>query len=464
MSIKNHCDFSGKIRNMIRNFKSAVAFLESLIPYGQSQKYPGERGLLRQKYLLKLLGNPQDQYPCIHVTGTAGKGSTCYLISSILKEAGYKVGLHVSPHLQSITERAQINNENISKKKFVELVKLIAPAVRKVSKNPKFGSPTYFEVLVALTFLGFLKEKVDLAVIEVGMGGKLDGTNVIKKPLISIIANVGLDHIKILGGTVEQIINDKKEIIKNGSTVISGVWQTTVKKIIFDKCKSKKSRLLLLGRDFNYRFKRMDATGEIFDFISKDKKYKNLKLGLLGLHQIGNASLALMAVEQIKKAGFKIKEVDIRKALRKAFFAGRLEVIKKKPLLVFDGAHNEDKVEALINSFPKLFSYKKLIVVFALKKDKDLEKILPLIINIASQIIITRFTVGTDLGLNLSYPQEEIKQMLETRFGFKNTEVYSDPQKALARALSLQKKDDAILVTGSLYLVGQLKNIIEKAI
>lgn len=442
---------------MIKTFKQAVNFLESLIPRGKARKHPGKIGLLRQKYLLKLLDNPQNKYPCVHITGTAGKGSTAYLISNILKTAGYKVGLHISPHLEIITERVQINNKNLGKQKFIKLVNYVKPIIEKIGEDPKYGKPTYFEALAGLTFLAFVKEKVNIAVIEVGMGGKFDGTNVIKNPLISIITNIGLDHTKILGKTVEKIAGDKKEIIKKNSIVISGVKQESVQKIVASKCLKQNSKLYLLNKDFKYKIKKIDKHGEIFDFFTKSKKYKNLNLSLLGYHQVENASLAIFAIEMLKNKGFRINEKQIRKALLNSFFAGRLEIVKNKPLLVFDGAHNEDKIKALTVSFPKLFSYEKLIVVFALKRDKNIETIFPEIAKIASKIIVTRFTIGCDIGLNLSYPPEKLANEIKNKFNFQNLLVVSSPIKAIKKALKLQRKNDVVLVTGSLYLIGELK-------
>jgi len=441
---------------MIKTFSEAVEYLESLIPAKKASKFPGLLGLQRQKYLMNLLGNPQDKYPTIHITGTSGKGSTAYLISSILTSAGYKVGLHISPHLISITERIQINNENLKEKKFVDLVNRIIPYIEKTAKS-KYGIPTYFEVLVALAFQAFYEEKVDLAVIEVGMGGKYDGTNVIKKPLVSVITNVGLDHTQVLGDTVEKITRDKKDIIKKNSQVVSGARQKSVIEIIEGKCNKEGNPLHLLNRDFSYKVSKLDNHGSIFSVYTKHDRYLNLNLKLLGLHQVENASLAVMASELLNNKGFKIKKTAIKDAFGNAYFPGRLEIVKRSPLIIYDGAHNVDKIKAMVGTIPKIFSYKKLIVVFALKRGKDAKAIFSHLTRIADHIILTKFSVGADTGLNLSFPPKKLQQILFKKFNFKNVEIINPAAKALKKALTMQKDDNLVLVTGSLYLIAELK-------
>lgn len=442
---------------MIKTFSEAVSYLESLIPTSKASKFPGLLGLQRQKYLMSLLGNPQDKYPTIHITGTSGKGSTAYLISSILTSAGYKVGLHISPHLVSVTERIQINNKNLEKKKFIDLVNRIIPYIKKTA-NSKYGIPTYFEVLVALAFQAFYEEKVDLAVIEVGMGGKYDGTNVIKKPLVSVITNVGLDHTQVLGDTVEKIIQDKKDIIKKNSQVVSGVKQKSVIEIIEVKCRKENSPLYLLNRNFSYKVSKLDNRGSIFSVYTRRNQYLNLDLKLLGLHQVENASLAVMASELLNNKGFEIKENAIKDAFGNAYLPGRLEIIKRNPLIIFDGAHNVDKIKAIVDTIPKIFSYQKLIVVFALKRKKDAKAIFSQLLKIADSVILTKFSIGTDTGLNLSFPPKKLQQILFNDFNFRNVESITPAHKALQKALTTQKDNDMILVTGSLYLIAELKN------
>ena len=517
---------------MIRTFSEAVKFLEHYIPT-KAKKHPGEFGLRRMEYLMELLGNPQLKYPTIHVGGTSGKGSTATIIASILATK-YKVGLHTSPHLVSITERIRIygfcyrhnfaevgmsffrtsqvrstpvppahswysgtsgraqkdnaspqnSSHDISDRNFVDLVNYIKPFVERVERS-KFGSPSYFEIVSAMAFLYFYLQKVDIAVIEVGMGGRYDATNVVKS-LVAVLTNVGLDHTEILGDTVEKIAEDKVGIIKSGMQVVSGVKQPSVIDIVKSKCKAQRAKLSLLippprksaphtirgdSEAFSYKVRNLDSEGSVFDYKG-DKLLKDLKLSLLGEHQVENAALAIKTIEKLSvvslpagEAGCQLSEENIRKGLKVAFIPGRLEVIKRNPLLILDGAHNPDKMNALVQSIKTIFPKKKVTAILAIKEDKKAEEMLRQLLEISDKIIFTYYQITTDVGEIKSFEPEEllqITQQLQDKSNKKyktNLRVEKSLKKAYLQVIASAKKDDLILVTGSLYLVGEIKKI-----
>ena len=449
---------------MVKTFEDANAYVMSYIPKESDVKFAGLFGLDRQRYLLHLAGDPQNQFPCVHITGTSGKSSTSFLISSILKEAGYSVGLHISPHLVSPAERIQINNKQISEIEFVELVNSVMPHVESMKTSP-FGKPTYFEILVTMTFLAFVRHKIDIAVVEVGLGGRFDGTNVVTKTLVAVITNVGLDHTQILGDTVEKIIDDKKEIIKAGCVVVSGATQPSVRSIIRQKCLETGTSVAFLGNEGTVRDIRESSVDTAFTFSYKEWRDIDVAVGLLGTHQVQNAALAIMTVSELTKKGFVITTRHVKQALLHVEFGGRMEVVRKLPLVVLDGAHNEDKMHALVSSFPKCFSYKSLVVIMALKKDKDADAILPAVLEIADRIIVTQFTKETDMGNLLCKDPQELAEMFRTMDSSKEISIERDPIRAVKETVAKQKDTTAVLVTGSLYLVGEIKKaLIEKKI
>lgn len=476
---------------MIKTYSQAVKFLESYIPTPE-KKHPGKLGIERMQYLVELLENPQFSYPTIHVGGTSGKGSTATIIASILSTK-YKVGLHTSPHLEKITERIKIFSrgplaeiarsplmKDISDKEFVEMVNEIMPAIKKVEES-KLGTPSYFEIVAALAFLYFKKQKVDMAVIEVGMGGRYDATNVIK-PRVAVITNVGLDHTEVLGDTVEKIARDKAGIIKGGIQVVSGVTQPAVMRIVKDACKKNNASLSIISRGplaisargplIKYKIRKMDETGSVFDYYGSHT-YTNLRLSLLGEHQIENAAIAIRTIEisrpplAISARGGLIKEKDIRKGLSNAFIPGRLEVINRRPLVILDGAHNPDKVKALVRAIRSLFPKQKGIVVLAIKNDKNAKDMLRNLLPVCSQLILTKFHLTTDAGDTFSYTPVElvrIARRLISRaplaISARGALIKNDPIHAVREAIKSAKADDFILVTGSLYLVGEVRKFL----
>lgn len=382
-------------------------------------------GLLRIKKLLEYLGNPEKKLKYIHIGGTSGKGSAATFLSCIITEAKYKTGLFLSPHLEKINERIQINNKPIRDKDFIKELKSTEKIIK---KHPEI-KPTYFETVAALAISYFKKKKVDLAVMEVGMGGELDATNIIK-PLICIITNVDLEHTDILGKTVEKIALTKSKIIKENCLVITGVKQKSVLEIIKKQCKKVRARFITFRK-------------------------QKFELGLPGQFQQENANLAVTAAKQLTKLGFKISQNSIKKGLKSAFIPGRIEIVRRSPLVILDGAHNPAKIKALVESL-KLFKYQNLILVIAIKKKKDIFKMLKQVVPLSKTIIFTKFKDDSSFR-----PKKLLKVFVKLKFNKKNY-IYNDSKQAIKKAFQLANKNDLILITGSLYLVGEVRRFILK--
>jgi len=506
---------------MIRTYESAVKFLEKYIPT-PDKKYPGKMGLLRMQYLANLLGNPQRKYKTIHVGGTSGKGSVATIIASILGTK-YKVGLNTSPHLEKITERIQLGSDlnvrqgltPIPDNAFVALLNEIQSQIEQM-RTTRFGSPSHFEIMTAMVFLYFFKKKVDVAVVEVGLGGSFDATNIIN-PIVAVLTNVGLDHTQVLGDTVEKIAMDKAGIIKRGIEVVSGVRQDSVIKIIKEKCEKEGASLSLLvpsprssarqflhhprspclpaGRlratsevfpwlAFSYRIKKITSKGSVFDYFGgtsgsdislsqKDNQgltLSDLRLSLLGEHQVENAALAIRAVEMFYESHFdkqwaskidsgqaRMTEKEVSRGLKNAFIAGRMEIVRRNPLVVLDGAHNRDKIKALVDSMKRIFPNKKVRLLMAIKNDKDAREMIRFIVPICESIILTSFRLKGDIGEIGAHDPEKLKKIIYKLDVHMNVTILYDAKKAYKQILKGARRDDIILVTGSLYLVGEIR-------
>ncbi len=379
-------------------YPEALKYLASL------EKFGINLGLERISRLLHELGDPQLKFRSLHVTGTNGKGSTCAMIASILKEAGFKTGLYTSPHLLSFNERVTINGREISNKDFADGISLIRQATRKLA-NP----PTVFEVLTALAFWYFAKKKVDYAVVEVGMGGRLDATNVIT-PLVSVITNIELEHTAVLGNTIVKIAAEKAAIIKPGVPVVTAETKPEALKVM--KYQADKNRSLLI---------QVSSRGE------------GLETGLIGEYQKLNASCAVAAV---RLAGIKAGKTAVSAGLKKVRWPGRFQIFKKHPLTILDGAHNPAGAKVLVETLRQKFPGRKFVIVVGVQKDKDAPPMLAEFSRVARETIITRSTNKTA-----------------------SAAVNGKRAVDLKKALRLSAGQDRV-ITGSLYLVADaLKNL-----
>lgn len=419
----------------LKTFHDAINYLESLKPETGSKLYIGT--LDRINDLLERLGNPQRGINFVHVGGTAGKGSTCYMIAAMLQAAGYKTGLHVSPHIEDVRERLQINGQFIREDQFVAYVHHIAPVMEAMRATSPHGAPSYFEALLAIAFQYFKDKKVDIAVVEVGMGGTLDGTNVIT-PKVAVLTNVGLDHTQFLGDTVEKIAHDKVGIFKMGIDVVSGVTQPSVRAIVRAKAKGLGCYLQLLGDDFD----------------------KNIPATIHVPYQRKNASLAIAAIRALKKHGFTVSDDVIQTSLASVKIPGRFEIFPKllatnyQLPVILDGAHNPDKVQALREAIAVVFPDKKIRFVFAAKKDKNIIEMIKILEPIAKKFYFTKFLQSTDFGKDFSFDPKEFSTTV-------GSEVFKTSDGALQKAQDESDKDDVICVTGSLYLVGEVRGYLK---
>ncbi len=405
--------------------------------------------LERISHLLALLGNPHRAYPTIHVGGTSGKGSTSAMIAAILTEAGYKTGLHMSPHLQIMNERYQINTMVARTSDLAALFAEMKPALARVAAENPYGLPSYFEAQVALSFLLFQRQAVEVAVVEVGLGGTLDATNVVEAA-VAVLTNVSLDHTAILGDTIEEIARDKAGIIKPGQTVISGFRQPTVRKIVAQRCQDKNATLREIDRSFQYS----EFTANKFDVtLPTGQTFANLELGLKGDFQLANAACAVAAVQALP--GFDIPAEAVQRGLLNARIPGRVEVLQTGPVVVLDGAHNPEKMAAARQAIDAYYGDKRRITVLALKSDKAAKDVLPFVLGHTDRLIVTQFELENSLWQPLD--AHILAGLAAEMAPGLDIQVIPRPMPAFEQARAAAGPDDLIWVTGSFFLVGNVR-------
>jgi dihydrofolate synthase/folylpolyglutamate synthase len=430
-------------------YEEAMNYLYSLPDYERLGK--ASMDIKRVQHLMEAIGSPHLKLQAIHIAGTKGKGSTSAMLESILRRAGFRTGLYTSPHLIHVEERIRVNGREIGRS---ELARSILEIGGIAEKN---GIPcTTFELLTATAFSWFEAMKVDIAVLETGMGGRLDATNVIPSPLICVLTSIGLDHIEILGSTIGEIAREKAGIIKPGSTVICSPQRPEAMAEIEKAADEMRARVVAVGRDIMYDLISSDRRGPVINFHGIRSRYEGVRIGLLGSHQAENAAVAIASVEELIGRGYDIKEEAIREGLRKVKWPGRLQIVGKRPYIVLDGAHNPDSMEKLVRALDEVFPGVRRIAIFGAMKDKDIRGMISLLRPAISYLIATRIKSQRSAG------QSDISSLAK-ELGITDICETSELSEAMERAYKISNPDDLILITGSLYLVGEALEMMRKA-
>lgn len=427
------------------DYKQALAYINDKAKFGS------RLGLDSIRALMESLGNPQDNLKFIHVAGTNGKGSTSSYLSHILGEAGYSVGLFTSPYLEKFNERIQINEDNISDEDLSKITNRIKKAADKMVLDG-LDHPTTFEIITAICFVYFDEKDVDYVVLEVGLGGRFDSTNIIPKSLVSVITTIDFDHVKELGDTLGKIAYQKAGIIKKNGLVISYEQKKEALETI-EEVAEEMDASLYVSLEENIDIKEETQYGSRFDYRYKDFVYKDIEISMLGHYQVYNAALALTTILVLKERGFiDIEDEHIYNGLLKTKWIGRLEVIEKNPIFLIDGAHNVQGIENLSRALD-LFEYDKLILGVGILKDKDVDKMLESLIPLADKIVATE----------VDMPRKLDAEDLAKKIGKYNKEVYWEKnlEDAIKKARELAGKDDLILFAGSLYMIGELRSLVK---
>ena len=449
----------------ISTYQEARSYLESFIRPTLFRKITvdsnGQQDPLdRFRTLLNLIDNPQKKFKAVHVSGTSGKGSTSYLISRILSVSGYKTGLTISPHLEKINERMQVNNVYISDDELIGYLNTLIPHIKTMKAMP-IGEPSYYEILLAITFLYFAGQHVDIAVVEVGIEGKYDATLLID-PILTILTNISLDHTAILGDTEEEIVGEAVAIIKENIPLITGIQQKSIQEIVEQRALRQGSRVIFVTSDQSVLADYSSAEGTDFSYSSPRGKIDGIHLSLIGRYQIENAAIAIEAAFHLRTMGYSLSDEQLKTALGLSSFPGRFEIIKGEPEVVLDGAHNTAKMTAFLASLEAIYPQKKKIFVIAFKKDKNISELVQLISKVASRIVVTEFHGVTDMSVRAATPAEQIANTLERLPGVQGKiYVLSDSSEAVVAAKRLAaEKNGIVIVTGSLYLVGEVRTML----
>lgn len=440
------------------NFQAALDWLYDRINVERARPSQLDKHVFkleRMRALMEVLGDVHRAFRSVHVAGSKGKGSTCEMTASCLQGCGYTVGLYTSPHLVDIRERIRINRQVIPEDDFTRLVAKVSAAAEKVSKD--HGEATFFELLTALCFLHFAEQAVDIAVIEVGLGGRLDATNVIT-PEVAAITSIQLEHKEILGDTLEKIAREKAGIFKPGVPALTYAQQPSVMTVFREVAAEVGCPLFELGKeiDFSYRF---EANNELGPHVrvclnSNRSNFEHLPVPLKGEHQAHNAGLALAIVDKLRERGFDTPERKVATGLAATPNHGRLEFVWDQPRILVDGAHNPESIGALMRSIGSHVRYDSMVVIFGCAADKDIPGMLTKLSTGADKIIFTR----SDNNPRAVDPRDLQRKFSEV--SHKMTQITPDLKSALNLAARAVGRDDLICVTGSFYLAGEAKKLL----
>jgi len=430
------------------NYSEAEDYLSSFVNYehipGISYAQPGY-DLRHVEELLNRMGNPQLAARTIHIAGTKGKGSVAAMIAQVLSDSGYKTGLYTSPHFHTLRERISVDGSLIPEAEFATAIAEIKPFIESMKLDTGFRQLTYFEALTALAFAYFKQKGVNFQVLEVGLGGRLDATNV-AKPVVCIITPVSLDHTQILGDSLEEIAREKAGIIKPGCWVVLSPQPGEAASVINNICREKEANVVRVGKDITWYKTGGDLHHQSLIIEGRTNRYQ-VSISLLGDFQLENAATAVAALEILASEGFAISFTDIGQGLARVKWPGRFHILRENPIVLVDGAHNVASMRGLVSNIKKYFNYRRIFLVFGTSCDKDIAGIINELVALSPQVIVTQTEHSRAAPLS-TLAAEFTKRGIEPE----NRETVTE---AISRALSLADRTDIICVTGSLFVVAE---------
>lgn len=408
-----------------------------------------DSNLEKVKCLMGMIGNPHRSLKVIHIGGTNGKGSTAAMVAKILESAGYRVGLFTSPHLHSYTERYLINGVPISEERFAGLLARVRPSLEQMA-DMGYGLPTKLGVCVAIGFLYFSEENVDFLVLEVGLGGATDSTNIVENPLVSVVTNVTLDHTDLLGSTVKEIAAVKAGIIKRNGYAVTAASDQDALAVIEARCRKVGASLFKVGTDITYEVEEATPYGTVFSLYSKGGNYPCLRVPLVGRHQAVNAATALGAVEVLRHYhGVRVTQEQIRAGFAGTKWPGRLELLTERPMVLVDVAHNHDGAKKLRDALLTVYRYRRLVLVLGMLEDKEREKVVEELVPLASVVVVTKpdSPRAGNWRAVAADAYRYVERVLEVE------EVFD----AIDAALGEAGVDDLVCITGSFHVVSKAR-------
>lgn len=438
------------------NYPQAIDYLLGLVdherpapPAGPRQKRIYDLG--RMAALLEMLSNPHWTVPTVHIAGTKGKGSTAAMVDAVLHAAGYRTGFYSSPHLHTFRERLRRDTQPVSAARFADLVNQLQPAARQLAADTDLGPVSLFEFMTAMAFQGFAQDKVDFQTIEVGLGGRLDATNVVN-PAVCAITSISLDHMAILGDTIGQIAADKAGIIKAGVPVVIAPQDPAAMDPILAACRQQGSRPIRVGKDITWQAGTADLDGQDLTVQGRQGIYP-LRIPLLGQHQQENAAVAVGILETLREQGYVIPDSAIAAGMAGVSWPGRLEVLSRRPTIVADGAHNVYSIAALLTALPRCFDYRRLVLIAGFSRDKSVAGMVELLAGAQPAVIATRSRHPRSL------PPGEIAALFHSH-GLRETAEGDTVVAALDWARGIAGPEDLILATGSLFVAAEVREAV----